>query len=92
MMANLLQVLCKIDGKLDHEKRLCYLDEGWLSDEEVIELNPNDSVYELDLKVYMRVSDTESYALAAARCADEEWAMAEPLHKWLQSITPETAA
>lgn len=91
-MANLIQVLCKIDGKLEHEKRLGYFDEGWLSDEEIIELNPDDYVYDLNLKVEMRVSDTESYALAVARCSAEDWTIAEPLHKWLKSKTTEAVA
>jgi hypothetical protein len=89
MTANLIQVLCKIDRKLGYEKRIGYFDEGWLSDEEIIELNPNDPVHDLDSKVYMRVCDTESYTLAAARIADEYWAMAEPLLNWIESRNPQ---
>jgi hypothetical protein len=86
MTTNLLQVLCKVDGSLSCEKRLCYYEEPWLTSEEITELNPNDFVYDLDLKTYIRVGDTNAYEQAADKIRD----VAEPLHNWLLSEDPKT--
>ncbi len=92
MTANLLQVLCKVDGETYYEKCLCYYGEEYLTDEEIIELNPNDLVYDLNLKACVRVRDSEAHAQAVKRCSNKSNAMAEPLHQWLESRCPEPAA
>ena len=85
MIGNLVQVLCKIDREFNYEKRIGYIDEGWLSDDEIIELNLNDTVYDLDSKVYMTVGNTKSYTLASARIADKYRAWGGPLLNWIEN-------
>jgi len=85
IIANLLTVLCKVDGKFEYEKRIRYYEGDCLTDEEIAVLNANENVYDWDLKSSMPVSETEAYKQALENLRIKNCNEVNALHEWLKN-------